>query len=161
MCDPVSALVAVAATVEIVGGIKQAQAATQAGNTARHEGQLKKKSANIAAENTRKNALIKVANIRKQSVVYQAVQVAGQAASGAIVGDGSTQAMIDHTISLANQDAIATIYTAKSRAKAIKRSGDIALIDANARADSIKKQGVASLLQSIGSATIGALGVKR
>ena len=157
MCEPTTIAVVAGAAI-VGGGIMQQRAASKAGDRARQEGQLKKASAYKQAENIKRDAIEKVKKIRAQAIILQGMQIAEQAASGAIIGDGSTQAAIDRTISLSEQDALATLYTAKNKADFVREGGDISMFEADARADSMKKQGTASLLSSFGSAGMGAAG---
>ena len=78
--------------------------------------------------------------------------MASQAASGVVIGDGTTQAMLDETTALAEQDVMAILYNASLGKMMKQEEGRLAASSSQFQARQLGKQSELTLLQGIASA---------
>lgn len=76
-------------------------------------------------------------------------QVASQAVSGVVIGDGSARAVVEETRNLAKMDALITMQDANFRANQIRQGADFEVMAANAQASQIYAQSRANSLSTI------------
>lgn len=86
-----------------------------------------------------------VSDIQAQATVVRGTQLAQQAVSGAVIGEGSLQHTIDRTTDLAAADTLATIYSGVTREQAIRTQANFDTKAANKRAVAIRYDGNAAL----------------
>lgn len=103
------------------------------------------------AANIKEQAEYEAKKIRGEAVRIRGTQVAQQAASGVLVGNGSTAAMVDETVRLAEEDAYITLYNGEKGFLQSMEQGRLNAMEGRARADSYAAQGRASLLSGASS----------
>ena len=104
------------------------------------------------AEQINKQAGFEVKKVRDASINLRAQQIASQAASGVVIGDGTTQAMLDETTALAEQDVMAILYNASLGKMMKQEEGRLAASSSQFQARQLGKQSELTLLQGIASA---------
>jgi hypothetical protein len=121
---------AVGTGASVIGSMSQAADAEAQGvansSAAAYEGFLDKELRLNDAAGVKKQTLEEANKIRDQSISFRGTQLAQQATSNVIVGEGSAQAMIDKTTELSTADVLATLYTGTAKALGLKQSGDMA-----------------------------------
>jgi type II secretory pathway component PulC len=165
------AAAAVAAAGSIYGSSKQQEAAnTQAdqeraaGYDAEYKGMLQERLNEMESEAVMKQANDQVAQIRRTSMQMRGSLTAAQAASGAVIGEGSAQAAMDQIEMLASADALAALYSGVNKVVQLKtngrwaaEAGDKALQSSLGQANSLNSIGQTTMVTGITSA-IGTLG---
>lgn len=63
-----------------------------------------------------------------QALAIKSKQVSQLANSGAVIGDGSAQAVVDETEKLARMDAMAALYQGSQQASVVKAGGDAKMV---------------------------------
>lgn len=125
-------------------GAQQQKAANKAAyanelQAARAQGRI-----NIETQYAKEDLVSKVKQIRKDSLNARGQQMAAMAKAGVVVGNGSTQAMLDQTKRLTEQDAVVHMQMAARQVTA----NDIRYRDtrdlASASAESLAEQGRAA-----------------
>jgi hypothetical protein len=101
--------------------------------------------------------------IRTKAIQMRGTQVAQQAASGVLIGDGSSQTLLDETQKLAEQDVMSTLYNGARGVLAKEEAGRLAAQDARfqsqqlySAAQSTMIGATASGLSSLSSLALGA-----
>lgn len=130
MCVSAMAMTAISTGASVIGSMSQAADAEAQGATnssaSAYEGYLDKELRLNDAEGVKKQTLAEANKIREQSIAFRGSQLAQQASSNVIVGEGSAQAMIDKTTELSTADVLATLYTGTAKAMGLKQTGDMA-----------------------------------
>ncbi len=152
MCEPTT-LAVVGIGLSLGSGYMQYKAGKKAERRAYDEKRKRIQYAAKKAEEIKQTASKQASKIRAQSIVFRGTQLAQQAASGALIGDGSTQSAIDATLDLAEQDALIAIYDGEAQANTIIEQAKLDGVAMDARAASYKAQGQASLLTSFAIAS--------
>lgn len=152
--------IAVAGAVVAVGSAAyQAKTAGDASaknaDAVAYQGALGKAMSELDAEAVESQTAAQVRQIKRQAVGVRATQMAQQAASGVIVGDGSAGQMIDQTEQLSSEDVLATMYSGANKAVSI-RSGaslqeDASTRQANLLMDKSRAEKTAANIQLAGS----------
>lgn len=121
----------VALAANAYAGYEQSQALAAEGDAALAQSQYNASLKDWQAELIRKEAQAKADNIRERAMRVRSTQTAQSAASGAVIGVGSAQAVQDETTRLAEQDAIVALYQGVQdanfvniEANNIRRSGE-------------------------------------
>jgi hypothetical protein len=86
-----------------------------------------------------------VSDIQSQALIVRGTQLAQQAVSGAVIGEGSLGHTISRTTDLAAADTLATIYSGVTREQAIRTQANFDTKAANKRAVAIRYDGNAAL----------------
>ena len=113
---------AIAATVAVAGAAasaglsaynasEQASAQKKAGNQAARDGGIQQARDEYEAKRIIEQAQEEARKVREQAIYARGTQVATAASAGALVGDGSVQAMADEVTRLAEQDAVAILFS--------------------------------------------------
>lgn len=122
------------------------------------EGQNNRQIAAQAAADKEHAAAIKEQSVqeankvRAESVVFRGKQVASQASSGVLVGNGSAQAMVDETIRLSERDAYTILYNGEQGYLFTMDQSRLNQMAGRAQSEAYQAQGQASLLSGISSA---------
>lgn len=131
----------VAAAVVAVGAsaytaVSAGQATAKQADAASYQGILGREMADLDATRVETQTADQVIQIKKQAMIFRGTQIAQQAASGVIVGDGSAGQMLDQAEQLSNEDVLATMYSGANKAVSI-RSGAALQEDASKRQASL------------------------
>lgn len=148
------AAVTMAASAKAGADAQNAQGA--AATSATLQGARDQARVNIENKWTRDATRSEAQQIRAQSIQVRGSQMASMAKAGIVIGDGSTQSMLDETIRLTEQDAVAALQ----RGAKATTAGDIKYRDIGdksaASAESIallgKAQNTGALASGIGNA---------
>lgn len=90
--------------------------------------------------------------VRSKAIQLRAQQVAGMAQSGIMIGDGSSQSLLDETTSLAEQDVMAVLYNAARGQQAKEEAGRLAERDALFQSNQLYKQASITMIGATGQA---------
>lgn len=147
--------------VGTASSMSSARGASKSANAAAYRSELdgarQEARIGIEAQYEVQRAREEATRIKQQAVIKRGAQVAQMAASGVVVGNGSSQAMIDETIRLANQDAIAvmmdgargfTVDTTRASDAREKAQSQAAAYAAQGK--SLLSQGMSNAFQSAG-----------
>lgn len=150
MCDPVIGGIALAGT--LYSGYSANKSAKKAAKREDQRAAEQKILDEQHAADIKEQAAYEAKKIRAEAIKIRSSQVAQQAASGVMVGNGSTQAMVDETTRLAEQDAYITLFNGEKGYLYSMEQGRLAMMESKARSRSIRDQGKASLLGSVSQA---------
>jgi hypothetical protein len=114
MCDPVSMLATVGTGMNVIGGIQQGKAADRQARGAAAESEYQ---AVAALDDARAEA----ANIRRAGAQQRGETLAGVAASGVKIGEGSALLAEREVMEQASRDEYMTILTGERQASAYRR----------------------------------------
>lgn len=106
-------IVAVGATsvaLSVYGATQQSKSLKESAKYQNQAGGRAQAVSEFEAKQIEKQTSDEIKKVRRNAINYRASQVASQVQSGVVIGDGSTQALLDETTSLAEQDAIAIMY---------------------------------------------------
>lgn len=152
MCNPV-AIGVVAIGLTIGSGYMAYKAGKKAERKVEDEKRQRIEYATEKAIEIKEVAGKRAAKIRAEAIVFRATQLAQQSASGALIGDGSTDSAISATMDLAEQDALIAIYDGNQAAKNIVKQAAIDGVAMDAKGEMYRDQGRASLLSSFARAS--------
>lgn len=152
MCDPVSII----AGATVVSGVMNYKAGHDAADAQDAANAQQAKLNKEHAANIKEQAKQEADKIRSEAIVIRGKQVAQQASSGVLVGNGSTQAMVDETTRLAEQDAYITLYNGEKGYLKTMEEGRLMAMEGRARSESYRAQGTASLLSGISAGATNA-----
>lgn len=149
------AMLAVSA-VSAAGSAKAGKAAQAASNEAAYKSELQgarsEARSGIEAQYVVDRAREEANRIKQQATIKRGAQIAAAANSGVVVGNGSTQQMVDETMRLATQDAISAMMDgARGFTTGMTKASD-AREAATAQAASYAAQGKSLLSQGISTA---------
>lgn len=96
--------------------------------------------------------------IRANAVRLRGQQVAVQAASGVIIGDGSSQAMLDEVSALSEEDAVAVLMSGANGFIAKKEEGRLAALDGMFQSKQLATQGRNAMMSGFANAGLSLLG---
>jgi hypothetical protein len=105
------AVTAVGTGVSMYGASQQASAQRKAGKQAAISGGMAQAQSEYEAKNIIEQSQEQARLIRQKALMARGTQVATAASSGVLVGDGSTQTMVDEVSRLAEQDAVAVLWS--------------------------------------------------
>lgn len=139
----------------LIGGAKQAKAHTKSAWSSMETGAYNDAQKAVESDQIREAADLKAKQIKSSALFMRGKQIANQAASGVVVGDGSAQAMVEQTIALSSQDVFVELYNGAASSlyamNAGKNYGIAAMAQSDAQdsaADSAIFQGVTSAAQT-------------
>ena len=136
----------------VAGSMAQASAQRKAGvQSARNAGMQQAQSEYEAQEAIRQSQE-KARVIRSEAVKARANQVATAAASGVMVGEGSTQSMVDEVTSLSEQDVVAILWDGANGYISSTEEGRMARMQGEFQAKQANTMANATLIQGFGSA---------
>lgn len=125
-----AAIAVVGVGVSMYAASEQASSQREAAKYQTEAGGRQRAQSEWEAEQIWKQAEQESSIIRSKAIQLRGTQVAQQAASGVMVGDGSAQAMLDETTKLAEQDVMATLYNGARGVLAKEEAGRLAEQDA-------------------------------
>lgn len=140
------------ASLQLYSANQSARAQKDAAKYQAHAGGRALAVSEFEAEQINKQAGFEVKKVRDASINLRAQQIASQAASGVVIGDGTTQAMLDETTALAEQDVMAILYNASLGKMMKQEEGRLAASSSQFQARQLGKQSELTLLQGIASA---------
>lgn len=111
---------AVGAGLAVYGMIQARKARKRAQAAERKALEIRRKNAEEFAQATLAKGITESDLIRSKAVKYRGSQMAQQAASGVVVGNGSAQAITERTLVLGEADALVAIEESKAKAKQIR-----------------------------------------
>lgn len=103
------------------------------------------------ARNIKIQAAQEAQKVRASAVQIRGKQIASQASSGVLVGDGSTHAMVDETLRLAEQDAWIIIYNGNKGYLKSMADGKLAQQAGQAQSSAYRDQARATTISGFGS----------
>lgn len=137
-----------AACVAIVGSAVSANESSKASSAAAgramsqqtYEGTLQNNLKQQEAAAMQKQAQLDSDKTLNNARYFRGAQVAQNASGGVLVGEGSSQVMLDRTEELAMSDALATLYAGARGAQQAETSGQFALTSSRMNASSAAAQ---------------------
>ena len=142
----------VMAAVSVVKGVTEVNASNDAAQESYNRGEYQLANSMTEGRHVQEQAGEEARKILASALVLRGKQVATQAASGLLVGDGSSADMIDETERLAKEDTFITLMNGERGYLYKMEEGRLAKREADIQAKSYIKQGNASLLSAAGSA---------
>lgn len=137
------ALTAAGTGVAVSSSLEQAAAAEKAG---KFNEQVAQNNA-IAAQ---QQAQFEARQVRKHNLVLLGKQRAAVGKSGTLLS-GSAAAVIDSSVTEAELDRLATLYTGRAQSSYYRTQGQLAGMEANQRATAARYQAAGSLLTGLGN----------
>ncbi len=143
MCAPLVVMgvaMAASAAMSAKGASDQADAQAEAGAyTAKSAGRNRARS-DFEAQQIIDKSHEQARQVRAQAIAVRGKQIATQAASGIVVGDGSAQAMVDEVTQLAEQDAVAYLMSGANGYISQSEKGRLEQMDGEFQAKQYMKQ---------------------
>jgi hypothetical protein len=143
MCAPLVVMgvaMAASAAMSAKGASDQADAQAEAGAyTAKSAGRNRARS-DFEAQQILDKSQEQARQVRAQAIAVRGKQIATQAASGIVVGDGSAQAMVDEVTQLAEQDAVAYLMSGANGYISQSEKGRLEQMDGEFQAKQLMKQ---------------------
>lgn len=102
------------------------------------------------AEQVREQSRQKAERIFERARRLRGQQMVAQAASGAVIGEGSAGAVLDETNSLAARDALVTLYSGIEGAVAERQEGRMAFKSGVSQAEAAGQRATATLIGGAG-----------
>jgi hypothetical protein len=146
--------------LSVYGASQQASGQKKAARYQTEAGGRQQAQSEWEAEQIWKQAEDQARQIRAKAIQMRGQQVASMAASGILIGDGSSQALLDETTNLAELDAMATLYNGARGVLAKEEEGRLARQDAVFQSQQLYKQANYGMIGALGSAmsTLGSVG---
>ena len=157
------AVAAVGAGMAAYSASEQAGAQKKAGTQAAKDGGIQQARDEYEAKRIIEQSQEEARKVREQAIYARGTQVATAASAGALVGDGSVQAMADEVTRLAEQDAVAILFsgadgfiTKMEDGRLAAEHGKVLQKQANAAAKATLISGYGNAALSLASSGVGA-----
>jgi hypothetical protein len=155
------AVSAIGVGLSAYGASQQASAQKKAGSYAAKQGGIQQAQDEYTAKQIIEQAQEKARQVRSAAIKARGTQVATAAASGVLVGDGSTQTMVDEVTNLAEQDAVAYLWEGANGSMSANEQGRLARMQGEFNYQQSQSAARATLIQGYGQAAsqLGQLGL--
>ncbi|BBL57005.1 virion core protein, T7 gp14 family [Methylomonas koyamae] len=133
MCEPTTIMMGVGMAASAAMAAKsssdQSSAQKKAGKYSAQSAGRQQAQAEYEAKQIMEQANEQARQVRAEAISVRGKQIANQAASGVVVGDGSAQAMVDEVTRLAEQDAVAYLMSGANGSISANEKGRLARMD--------------------------------
>lgn len=142
----------------LIGSAQKSKAQKRQAANIEREAALRREFAQINADKQRAAANDDAKLILERARVFRSSQIAAQASQGVLIGEGSTQQIVDRTNALASADALVSIYEGLERASAIETGADFEQRRAQAQAGELRTSARATMVNGFTNAIGGLAG---
>jgi len=158
----------VGAGISAAGAVSSSNAQKKAGKYGAEAGGRQKAQSEYESKIILEKSQEQARQVRAQAINVRGTQIATAASSGVLVGDGSSQDMVDEVSRLSEQDAVAYLWDGANGSISATEQGRLADLEgqqrakqANAAANATLVSGFGSALTQLGSAGLGIAGAAK
>lgn len=147
-----AAMAVVSIATTMYGAKKSADAQRAAGTAGLLQGEYNRRMAEYNGEKIREQSRAKADKIFEHAARLRSQQIAQQAGSGVVIGEGSAAAVTEDTRNLASEDALVALYAGIEGEQAELYEGDMNLLAAENQYRSRNDAADAAIISGVGQA---------